>query len=110
MDDNLDILADLFKALADTTRLRLVQLLLGQTIIFCSGDCNGQPFLCVGALANKLKVSQSAVSQHLRILKQAGLVKGERRGSFMHYSIDPDGIGKFRSMVAQTMGDKLLSA
>lgn len=109
MDKDLDILADLFKALADPTRLGLVKLLLGQTIVFCSGGCDGQTFLCVGALADKLKVTQSAVSQHLRILRQVGLVKGERRGAFMHYSIDPEGLEKFRSMVGQTMGEKLLS-
>jgi DNA-binding transcriptional ArsR family regulator len=109
MDKDFDILADLFKALADPTRLRLVKLLLGQTIVFCGGDCDGQTFLCVGALANKLKVTQSAVSQHLRILRQAGLVKGERRGAFMHYSIDPKGIEKFRSKAGQAMGEGFLA-
>jgi DNA-binding transcriptional ArsR family regulator len=109
MIKDLDILAELFKALADPTRLRLVKLLLDQTIVFCGGDCDGQTFLCVGALANKLNVTQSAVSQHLRILRHAGLVKGERRGTFMHYSINPEGIERFRLMVGQTMGDKVLS-
>jgi DNA-binding transcriptional ArsR family regulator len=109
MDKDYDTLTDLFKALADPTRLGLIKLLLGQTIVFCGGDCDGQTFLCVGALANKLGVSQSAVSQHLRILRQVGLVKGERRGTFMHYSINPEGIEKFRLMVGQTMGEKFLS-
>lgn len=109
MKENLDTLADLFKALADPTRLGLVKLLLNQTLVFCGGDCDGQTFLCVGALANKLGVSQSAVSQHLRILRQTGLVKGERRGTFMHYSINSEGIEKMRSMVGQTMGEKFLA-
>ncbi|MGD8837248.1 MAG: metalloregulator ArsR/SmtB family transcription factor [Desulfobacteraceae bacterium] len=106
---NLTTLAELFKALADTTRLRLVKLLLDQTIVFCGGDCDGRTFLCVGALANKLNVTQSAVSQHLRVLRQVGLVKKERRGTFMHYSIDPEGIERFRLLVGQTMGDNVLS-
>lgn len=109
MEKDLDILADLFKALSDPTRLRLVKLLMDQTLVFCGGDCDGQTFLCVGALAEKLKVTQSAVSQHLRILRQVGLIKRERRGTFMHYSIDPEGIERFRSMVGETMGAKLLS-
>jgi DNA-binding transcriptional ArsR family regulator len=86
-----------------------VKLLLGQTIVFCGGDCDGQTFLCVGAMANKLGVTQSAVSQHLRILRQADLVKGERRGTFMHYSINPEGVDKLRTIVGQTMGEKFLS-
>lgn len=109
MNNDPTILAELFKALADTTRLKLVKLLLDQTIVFCNGNCDGETFLCVGALANKLGVTQSAVSQHLRILRQVGLVKGERRGTFMHYSINPEGVENFRSIVGQTMGDKFLS-
>lgn len=67
------------KALADPTRLRLVQLL-------CHQHTPGS--LCVNALAGILGISQSAVSQHLRILKSIGLVKGERRGYRIHYVID----------------------
>ena len=104
-----DILADLFKALSDPTRLRLVKLLLDQTIVFCGGGCDDRNFLCVGALANKLEVTQSAVSQHLRVLRQAGLVIGERRGTFMHYSINPEGVERFRSIISQTMGEKFMS-
>ena len=47
-----------------------------------------QDALCVNALADLLGVSQSAVSQYLRVLKSIGLVKGERRGYHMHYFID----------------------
>lgn len=109
MDADLQQISDIFKALADPTRLRLLKLLSGQSVVFCGGGCDGRAFLCVGALAEKLKVTQSAVSQHLRILRQAGLVRGERRGSFMHYSIDDEGIGRYRALVAQTMGDLFVS-
>jgi DNA-binding transcriptional ArsR family regulator len=109
MDANLQKLSDIFKALADPTRLRLLKLLSGQSVVFCGGNCDGRAFLCVGALAEKLSVTQSAVSQHLRILRQAGLVKGERKGTFMHYSIDDEGIGKYRTLVAQTMGESFVS-
>ncbi len=109
MEAGIETLSDIYKALADPTRLRLLRLLTGQSIVFCGGQCDGQTFLCVGALAEKLKVTQSAVSQHLRILRQAGLVKGERRGAFMHYSLHSKGIDKFRALVAKTMGDKFVS-
>ena len=97
--DTIDSLADLLKALSDPTRLRLIQL-LGE----CNqGICNGGA-LCVNALANQLNVSQSAVSQHLRILKAAGLVYGTRNGSFMHYALNPQGIQKFRETIIKTLG------
>ena len=80
-------LSEIFKALADPTRLRLVKLLNN-----CKpGVCQGGP-LCVNALADQLGVTQSAVSQHLRILRHTGLVRGERKGNFMHYSLDPNGL------------------
>lgn len=85
--DKIEKQAELFKALSDPTRLKLVKLLSE-----CDqGICSGGP-LCVNALAHRLGITQSAVSQHLRILKAAGLVHGVRRGSFMHYSLDSDGV------------------
>ena len=68
-------LLDFYKALADQNRLKLVDLLLTHD-------------LCVGALANRLGISKPAVSQHLQILRKAGLVKGEKRGYWTHYSIE----------------------
>ena len=57
------------------------------------------------ALAHKLGVSQSAVSQHLRVLRQAGLVRGERRGAFVHYTLDPDGLTKYQAALQETLGE-----
>ncbi len=102
--DKVEKLVEIFKALSDPTRLRLVKLLND-----CPpGVCKGGP-LCVNALANQLGVTQSAVSQHLRILRQAGLVSGDRRGSFMHYSLDPDGLKKYREALRETLGDEFLA-
>lgn len=107
--EKIETLADIFKALSDPTRLRLLALLSGQSIAMCNGDCASQAFLCVGALANQLGVSQSAVSQHLRILRQAGLVRGERRGAFMHYSINTQGVEAYHTLAAQIMGKEFES-
>jgi ArsR family transcriptional regulator len=65
----------LFKALSDETRFELLQLLLTRD-------------LCVGALAYQLKISEAAVSQHLKQLRKVGLVKGEKRGYWTHYMVE----------------------
>ena len=101
--DDVEKLVEIFKALSDPTRLRLVKLLSE-----CRpGVCKGGP-LCVNALAHQLGVTQSAVSQHLRILRQAGLVRGARRGTFMHYSLDPEGLEKYRHALRDTLGEDFL--
>lgn len=102
--DEIEELVEIFKSLADPTRLRLFKLLGEQAPHDCPGGCNGQAFLCVNALAHKLGVTQSAVSQHLRVLRQAGLVRGQRHGSFMHYSLDKDGLEKYRVALQETLG------
>jgi DNA-binding transcriptional ArsR family regulator len=93
-------LAEIFKALSDPTRLKLIKL-LGE----CKpGVCESGP-LCVNALAHRLGVTQSAVSQHLRILKHAGVVHGARHGTYMHYSLDPDGLKKYKTAIRETLGE-----
>jgi DNA-binding transcriptional ArsR family regulator len=103
--DKLEQLAETFKALSDPTRLRLVQLLGEQSMGKCPDNCDGRRFLCVNALAHNLGVTQSAVSQHLRVLRQAGLVRGVRRGAFMHYSLDKEGLAQYRSGLLETLGE-----
>lgn len=63
------------KALADETRYKLLQLLLEHDF-------------CVGALSMRLGISEAAVSQHLQVLRKAGLVKGEKRGYYTHYQVE----------------------
>jgi DNA-binding transcriptional ArsR family regulator len=103
--DEIEELAEIFKALSDPTRLKLVRLLSAQPEGECRGPCNGTGFLCVNALAHRLGVSQSAVSQHLRVLRQAGLVRGARRGPFVHYSLDQEGMEKYRHALQETLGE-----
>ena len=84
----------IFRALADPTRLRLVRLLCRQS------DPNA---LCVNALAAFLGVTQPAVSQHIRVLKSAGLVKGERRGYHIHYFINQETLERWREQIMEAL-------
>ena len=98
IQQNTEEQAAVFGALADPTRLRLLKLLCQ----YCIPDA-----LCVNALAAILGITQSAVSQHLRVLKAIGLVKGERRGYHVHYFINPESLERCRELVsaALTMGE-----
>jgi DNA-binding transcriptional ArsR family regulator len=55
----------------------------------------------VGELARELPVSRPAVSQHLKVLKSAGLVFDEAAGTRRVYSVDPDGLGVIRDYFEQ---------
>jgi len=104
--DDIERLAEIFKALADPTRLRLVRLLSERAPGEGEPDeCGGGP-LCVNALAHRLGITQSAVSQHLRVLRQARLVKGERRGAFVHYSLDQAGTSQVKAILRETLGER----
>src|ERR671923_1905800 len=53
--------------------------------------------LAVGEIAARLPVSRPAVSQHLRVLKEAGLVTERRNGTRRLYRVDPDGLAELRA-------------
>lgn len=83
-----------FAALADPTR-RLV----------CERLKSGpRP---VGAIAQGLPVSRPAVSQHLKVLKEAGLVTDRAEGTRRVYCIDPDGFGALRAWLDQFWDEAL---
>jgi ArsR family transcriptional regulator len=98
--ENTDEQAAVFSALADPTRLKLVKLLCRQ---------HDPDALCVNALAGFLGVTQSAVSQHLRVLRAIGLVKGERRGYHIHYFVNRDVLEKCRSLTSAALSIEELS-
>ena len=84
-------LARVFRALSAESRVRIVQLLARRT-------------LCVTALSNLAGISAGAVSQHLRILKDAGLVEADRRGYFIHYRVAPEALESVRDAVGTLFG------
>jgi ArsR family transcriptional regulator len=71
---NLDTFARQQKALGDSSRLRIVRLLKEKS-------------LCVCEIEEALELPQYAVSRHLGVLRQAGLVQGWREGTWMHYRL-----------------------
>jgi DNA-binding transcriptional ArsR family regulator len=61
----------------------------------------------VGELASELPVSRPAVSQHLRVLKEAGLVVDQAAGNRRIYRLDPDGVGALRAQLDRFWTDAL---
>ncbi|EPR21380.1 ArsR family transcriptional regulator [Agrobacterium radiobacter DSM 30147] len=82
---------DIFRALADPTRRAIFEKL-------ADGAMNAS------ALREGIEISQPAMSQHLSVLRGAGLVVEKRQGRFVNYEVDPDGLtriaawlGKYRA-------------
>ena len=76
----------LFHALSDETRLALLERLKG-----------GEH--CVCELTDAMSAAQSRLSFHLKVLKDAGLIRDRREGRWMYYSIDPDAIEELQTAV-----------
>lgn len=83
-------LANVFKVLSVPARVRIAQLLKGRA-------------LCVNALAARLDVTQGAVSQHLRIMREAGLLIDEKRGAFVHYRLNVKTLETWRKAVVKLL-------
>lgn len=94
LQQDTDEQTSVFGALAAPTRLKLVKLLCRQS---------DPDALCVNALAGLLRVTQSAVSQHLRVLRDIGLVKGERRGYRIHYFVNKDVLERYRELASAAL-------
>jgi DNA-binding transcriptional ArsR family regulator len=90
-------LITILKALSDETRIRLLQLLLAEV-------------LCGRALARRLGISEAAVSQHLKVLKEAGLVEGKKRGYWNHYSVQRKAIRESICELERLAGQSEVSA
>jgi len=76
----------LFKALSSEARVRIIELLKSRA-------------LCVGALSARLGITPGAVSQHLRVLRDAGLVVAEKRGYYVHYALNTSGLSRLERAV-----------
>jgi ArsR family transcriptional regulator len=92
--NDLEKAAGMFKVLSDPTRLKIIKLL---------AESGGA--LCVNAITHRLGISQSAVSQHLRVLRQMGLATGDRYGFNVHYTLNPEALASYRQLMCEVLGD-----
>ena len=89
-DEKATELAGAFAVLADPVRLRLLSLLASAP----TGEA------CVCELVEPLGRSQPTVSHHLKILAEAGLIAGEKRGRWVWYRVVPERVDLLRSVLA----------
>jgi DNA-binding transcriptional ArsR family regulator len=80
---NSEKLARIFKLLSVDTRVRMVNLLKRRS-------------LCVNALARALEITPAAVSQHLRVLRDADIVTADKQGYFVHYRVNAATLAKWK--------------
>ncbi|MYU35571.1 metalloregulator ArsR/SmtB family transcription factor [Streptomyces sp. SID8358] len=84
-------LANVFKALGDPVRLRLLSMIASRE----GGE------ICVCDLTPAFDLSQPTISHHLKLLKQAGLIGSERRGTWVYYRLVPETTDKLASVLAR---------
>lgn len=93
-EDQAAELAVVFKALGDPVRLRLLSLIASRA----GGE------VCVCELTPAFALSQPTISHHLKLLRQAGLIDCERRGTWVYYWLVPETTDKLASLLARPAG------
>ena len=83
-------LAAMFKALSDPVRLRLLSLIASHE----GGEA------CVCDLTGAFDVTQPTISHHLRVLREAGLIGSERRGTWVYYWVLPQALERLGSLLS----------
>lgn len=89
--DDAEALAKAFKALADPVRLQLLNMI-------ATAEDGG---VCACDLVETLDRSQPTISHHLKVLRDAGLVTSERRGTWIWYSVDPERVDALQRALAR---------
>ena len=85
---NAETIALAFKAISHPVRIRILELLSRQS----------SP-MCVCHIESRFTLSQPTISHHLRLLRKAGLVNNERRGTWIYYSVRKEGVEPLNSFV-----------
>lgn len=91
-EEKANAMAPVLGALADPVRLRIVSMLLDAP----------EGSSCGCDLEEPLGLSQPTVSHHLKVLREAGLVVGERRGRWVHYSVVPETLDEIADALSQS--------
>lgn len=86
---------EVFDAIAQPTRREILRLL-------AEGE------LSAGAVGSRFDVTQPAISQHLRVLREAGLVSERRDGPRRLYSVRPEGLSDLQSFLATFFDERLM--
>ncbi len=86
MNDRLKTMALIFKALGDQKRLQIIKMLASAS----------EESLCVSDVAEKLKISQPAASQHIKVLKNIGILEENRKGFRVFYIINSDVLREYK--------------
>ena len=91
-EDQANDLAVMFKALADPVRLRLFSLIAAR----------GGDEACVCDLTESFELSGPTMSYHLKLLREAGLVSSERRGTWVYYRLVPQALEQLAGVLTPT--------
>jgi ArsR family transcriptional regulator, arsenate/arsenite/antimonite-responsive transcriptional repressor len=83
-------LAPVFKALGDPVRLRLISLIGGRQ----GGE------VCVCDLTAAFDLTQPTISHHLKVLREAGIIDSQRRGTWVYYRLIPAALGRVAVLLA----------
>ncbi|MER6194858.1 metalloregulator ArsR/SmtB family transcription factor [Streptomyces cyaneofuscatus] len=92
-----ETLAKVFKALGDPVRLRLLSMIASRA----GGE------VCVCDLTPAFDLSQPTISHHLKLLKQAGLIDSERRGTWVYYRLLPQMTDRLAQVLTRPAGQPL---
>jgi ArsR family transcriptional regulator, arsenate/arsenite/antimonite-responsive transcriptional repressor len=82
-------LAPLFKAIGDPARLRLLSMIA----------CHEGGEACVCDLTGAFELTAPTISHHLKVLKQAGLIDSERRGTWVYYWVNPQALARLSGLL-----------
>ncbi|HWD77262.1 MAG TPA: metalloregulator ArsR/SmtB family transcription factor [Kribbella sp.] len=82
-------LAKLFKAMADPVRLRLLSLI--------ASHAGGEA--CVCDLTDAFDLTGPTISHHLKVLRESGLITGERRGTWVYYRVHPEVLARLSAVL-----------
>jgi ArsR family transcriptional regulator len=82
-------LAQVFKAIADPVRLRLLSLIASHE----GGE------VCVCDLTDAFDLTGPTISHHLKVLRESGLITGERRGTWIYYRVHPEVLARLSAVL-----------